>query len=168
MVFILKCLRGKINLTFKPPHGLWPSYTPGNALCETLSTRFFAHILPLGGPSAFLPGGLYPPFKSQFGRPFSLPTELGSNYFLTFLYILQPKHFCYSLPVLFLSVYQDLQQGTAVQKKKKKPLLWLPKALLSHLLQMTCGNYICSIYFGTWFWIVLFIFCLLFLSLKLF
>lgn len=111
-------------------------YTPGNALSKTLlhGSVFIPFLWNVLFPWFFAgvffpPGGLYPPLKPQFGILPSLSTVSVSHTFLTF-YFLQPKYFCYSLPNLFLSVYQDLEQGTGVPKKPLLSLLW---ALLSHL-----------------------------------
>lgn len=107
--------------------------------------------------------GLYPSLKSQFGILPSLYTISASHIFLTSFYFLQPKHFCYSLPNLFLSIYQDLEQGIAVPKKPILSLLW---TLLSHLhrwlVALIFAPYTCILGFG-----LPFIFCLLFLFARL-
>lgn len=109
-------------------------------------------------PPTFLPGGLHPSFKPQFGLLSFLPPTPGSHFFLTYLHFLQPKHSCYSPPVFFLSIHQDLEQGIAVPKK---PLLRLLKPLVS-ILPVTCSNYACTVYFSTWFQVILYFLCLIF------
>ena len=84
---------------------LWPSNMPGDALSETLFMALCSHPSPGMPPPTFLPGRLHPSLKPQLDLLSLFPQIPGSHFFLIYLYFLQLKHFGYSLPILFLSIW---------------------------------------------------------------
>ena len=64
-------------------------------------------------PPTFLPGRLHPSLKPQLDLLSLFPQIPGSHFFLIYLYFLQLKHFGYSLPILFLSIWvsQNVRLG---------------------------------------------------------
>lgn len=98
---------------------------------------FIGFMEPYPSPAMSFSWWIVSTFYTSVWHAPSLLIMPGSHFFFTYLLFLQPKHSCYSLPTLFLSIYQDLEQGIAVPKK---PLLRQQKALLCHLLQMTCDK----------------------------